>query len=403
MEDNTLENFADDADDELEAVSTSESDRFRDAVLYGTDWTIRTLLQQIEEGNIELSPDFQRRDAWSLPNKSRFIESVALQLPIPQIVLAERKQQRGTYVVLDGKQRLLTLAQFAGQFPQDHPFWEESARRSHLKLTGLKVLSHLNGKTYQDIQNTIDLSQLKTQFDNHTIRSALIRNWPDEDYLYEVFIRLNTGSAKLSPQELRQAMKPGQFTSFLGNRSADSKTIQKLLGIRGPDFRMRDVDLLLRMVAFATRLPMYKGNLKPFLDDTQSALNRDWNEKGPAVIDLVSKIENGFSLLFDAFGGAENVGRRWVDGKFEYQVNRAILDVQVASILDEGFSDLVKKDGIDVKSLFIEVCNTDQEFVQSISGTTKSIVAIKNRYRIWKTKIETATGLEITFPRMPNG
>jgi hypothetical protein len=202
-EDNALVNFADDQEDDLDA--TPAPDRFRDAVLYGTDWTVRTLLQQIEQGNIDLSPDFQRRDAWSARNKSRFIESVALQLPIPQIVLAERKEQRGTYLVLDGKQRLLTLAQFAGDLPDDHPLWDESKKASALRLSGLRVLTDLNGKTYRDVTALADLAQIRTQFDNHTIRSALIRNWPDEDYLYEVFIRLNTGSARLSPQELRCA------------------------------------------------------------------------------------------------------------------------------------------------------------------------------------------------------
>jgi len=74
--DDALVNFADDADDELDPQASA--DRYRDAVLYGTDWTVRTLLQQIEQGNIDLSPAFQRRDAWSRRNKSRFIESVAL-------------------------------------------------------------------------------------------------------------------------------------------------------------------------------------------------------------------------------------------------------------------------------------------------------------------------------------
>lgn len=403
MEKNTLENFADDIDDELDPVSPNESERFREAVLYGTDWTIRTLLQQIEDGNIELSPDFQRRDAWSLPNKSRFIESVALQLPIPQIVLAERKEQRGTYIVLDGKQRLLTLAQFAGNFPDDHPVWEDSSRRSHLKLTGLKILTNLNGKTYADIKATGEHFQIKTQFDNHTIRSALIRNWPDDDYLYEVFIRLNTGSAKLSPQELRQAMKPGQFTKFLGNRSAESAIIQKVLGLRAPDFRMRDVDLLLRLIAFATRLPFYKGNLKPFLDDTQSVLNREWNDQSASIIDLVNKIEEGLNLLAIAFSGAENVGRRWgIDG-FESQVNRAVLEVQLAAVLDVKFAELVRKNKIDTCQLFKDLCESNQEFIQTISGTTKSIAAIETRYRVWKERIETASGIKLTFPRMPNG
>src|SRR5271169_836266 len=84
------------------------------AVVSGTDWTAETIVSQLERGNIQLNPRFQRRDAWKLDRKSRFIESLIVGLPIPQIVLAESKLERGKFIVLDGKQRLLTILQFWG-------------------------------------------------------------------------------------------------------------------------------------------------------------------------------------------------------------------------------------------------------------------------------------------------
>lgn len=398
--DDALVNFADDQDDDLDAEQSP--DRFRDAVLYGTDWTVRTLLQQIEQGNIDLSPNFQRRDAWSRRNKSRFIESVALQLPIPQIVLAERKEQRGTYIVLDGKQRLLTLAQFAGDLSDDHPLWEESAKVGPLRLTGLKVLSDLNGKTYSDVVANAALGQFRTQFDNHTIRSALIRNWPDEDYLYEVFIRLNTGSARLSPQELRQAMKPGPFTEFLSIRSGSSATLQKILGLTGPDFRMRDVDLLLRLIAFLTRLPGYKGNLKPFLDDTHDHFNSRWGVEEKAVIALVDRIEDGLAFLVKCFGDARLVGRRWVNDHFDGPVNRAVLDVQIASALAPNVRKAVDNKVLNLPEVFVEMSRQSQEFGEAVSGTTKSISAIRARYAVWQHALEAVVGTTVSMPALPN-
>lgn len=400
-EDNALVNFADDQEDDLDAATSP--DRFRDAVLYGTDWTVRTLLQQIEQGNIDLSPDFQRRDAWSARNKSRFIESVALQLPIPQIVLAERKEQRGTYIVLDGKQRLLTLSQFAGDFPDDHPLWNESKKTAALRLSGLRVLTDLNGKTYRDVTASADLAQVRTQFDNHTIRSALIRNWPDEDYLYEVFIRLNTGSARLSPQELRQAMKPGPFTEFLAVRSAKSEILQKILGISAPDFRMRDVDLLLRLIAFLTRLPAYKGNLKPFLDQTHEFYNANWDGEQLGVENLVSRIEEGLEFLSNAFGNARDVGRRFGSDGFDGPVNRAVLDVQIASALDVNVRHATRDGRLNFQNAFREMSIRDQEFGQAVAGTTKSIAAIRTRYNSWRTALEQAIGEPVQMPALPNG
>lgn len=399
MKDPTLFNFAD-SDDELESVGGRE--KFKDAVLYGTDWTIRSILHQIENGNIDLSPNFQRRDAWSPRNKSRFIESVILQLPIPQIVLAERKEQRGTYIVLDGKQRLLTLAQFAGDLPEDHWLWGESHIKKSLKLSGLKLLSELNGKTYEDLAEEEGFASLKTQFDNHTIRSALIRNWPDDDYLYEVFIRLNTGSARLSPQELRQAMKPGPFTEFLSDRSAESIPLQKILGLSSPDFRMRDVDLLLRTISFMTRLPSYKGNLKPFLDETHDFLNENWAEEGPAIEELVDRIEGGINFLIECFGEPRFVGRRWTTSKFEGPVNRAVLDVQLASALEPTVRKYVEAGKLEFVAEFIRVSDANQDFIRAISGTTKSISAIRARFTIWKETLERLIGEELTFPALPH-
>ncbi|WP_343618994.1 DUF262 domain-containing protein [Ralstonia sp.] len=399
--DSALVNFEDDRDDDLE--DGLSADRFRDAVLYGTDWTVGTLVQQIEQGNIDLSPDFQRRDAWTVRAKSRFIESVALQLPIPQIVLAERKEQRGTYIVLDGKQRLLTLAQFASDLPSDHEFWgkSESAHPIPLRISGLKVLDALNGKTYQDLSNHPELLPLRTQFENHTIRSALIRNWPDDDYLYEVFIRLNTGSARLSPQELRQAMKPGGFTEFLSERSADSAILQKILGLSGPDFRMRDVDLLLRMIAFLTRLHGYRGNLKQFLDDTHDYFNSQWDRERRVVEVLVDRIEDGLGFLASCFGDPKKVGRRWLDGAFEAPVNRAVLDVQIASALDDSVRRAVDAKQLDLRTIFTTVCEEDAAFVQAISGTTKSLTAIRTRYLVWQRAIQRHLGQPVNFPQLP--
>lgn len=78
-----------------------------------TDWTTETILNQLARGNIQLNPRFQRREAWTQVRKSRFIESLFLGLPIPQLVLAEQRGRRGAYLVIDGKQRLLALRQFA--------------------------------------------------------------------------------------------------------------------------------------------------------------------------------------------------------------------------------------------------------------------------------------------------
>src|SRR5579863_6855302 len=98
-----------------EDLNTASLQKVTEAVVSSTDWTAETILRQLERGNIKLNPNFQRRDAWRPPGKSRFIESLILGLPIPQLVLAENKNKRGTFIVIDGKQRLLSLRQFSAE------------------------------------------------------------------------------------------------------------------------------------------------------------------------------------------------------------------------------------------------------------------------------------------------
>ena len=181
-----------------EDIGSLDQISFSSAVVSGNDWTTETLLNQINKGNILLNPDFQRRDAWDKKRKSKFIESLILGLPIPQVVLAESKERRGAYIVLDGKQRLLSIRQFSAD--ADDKVYEQ------LKLTGLEIRDDLKRKSLQDLRDDLDLFDDLSAFENQPIRTVVIKNWPDEDFLYHVFLRLNTGSVPLSPQELRQAL-----------------------------------------------------------------------------------------------------------------------------------------------------------------------------------------------------
>jgi hypothetical protein len=192
--------WTDEGDDE-EPVSR---EAVTHAVVTDTDWTAETILSQLRRGNIQLNPRFQRRDAWDATRKSRVIESLILGLPIPQLVLAEDKRRRGAFIVLDGKQRLLTLRQFAegsvlGVGPAAGEFRE-------LRLSRLDVRPDLHGYNLARLEDEPDKLDDLNALLNQTVRTVVVRRWPDEDFLNLVFLRLNTGSVPLSPQELRQAL-----------------------------------------------------------------------------------------------------------------------------------------------------------------------------------------------------
>ncbi|NEU29171.1 DUF262 domain-containing protein [bacterium LRH843] len=336
---------------------------FNQAVIWGTDWTTETVVSQLKKGNIDLDPKFQRRDAWNDLEKSKLIESLILGLPVPPIILAEKKTKKNEYLVIDGKQRLLTLRQFCADI--DDKF-------NILTLKKMQYLKSLNGITYQDLQDNIEFSQFRTNFENQIIRTIVIKNWPNEKFLYSVFLRLNTGSKKLSPQELRQALHPGDFLDFLDERTASSQLFFKLLRNNEPDPRMRDVELALRYFAFKTNINSFKGNLKEFLDNTSQKLNEAWEDKKEDITGEFDELEKAINYVFEMFGEKEAFSR-WDKGRFSSRFNRALYEVftfyfsipLVREILDHKKEDFV--------NLFKELSENDNEFNDAISSTTKDI------------------------------
>ena len=379
--------FVDD-DSEQEPFPAGQLEQIHDAYLAASDWTTEVILSQLHRGNIDMRPSFQRRDAWRIGRKSLFIESVLLGFPIPQIVLAQAEGTRGSFIVLDGKQRLLALMQFAGVAEGDN---------NAFALRGLRVRADLNGSTFREIKESgaRDLAQ----FYNHTIRTVVIRNWPSHDFLHELFLRLNTGSVQLSTQELRQAMFPGPFLEFLEDWTTKSKPLQALLRLKGPDFRMRDVEIAVRFLAFQTMASKYRGNLREFLDTACRTLNANWDQLEKTIHRLLDEFEEGLTTAAVVFG-QDTVARKWQGHSYQSRFNRAVFDVQLYYFADQEIREASRKRASEVEAAFRKLCETDQSFVTSVEATTKSISATQDRFLLWGRTLRRATGVDFGFPQI---
>ncbi len=373
-------------DESLEDLE-HQDDWAEGAVLWSTDWTAETVVSQLERGNIELNPSFQRRSAWTDKKQSLFIESLILGLPIPQLILAEDKNRKGSFIVIDGKQRLLAVRRFSAQ--------EEDEGFKPLKLRQLNERHDLNGKTYADLLE--DDSEDLSAFQNSTIRTVVIRNWKSEAYLYEVFLRINTGSVQLSPQELRQALHPGLFSSYIDDASADSIELKAALKLKEPDFRMRDAEILLRYLAYKNFANKYRGNLKLFLDNATMVLNDAWEIKKQTIEKQVSEMENAFEFTREIFG-EENYLRKWNGENFERRKNRAIFDIMLHYFSIPELRDALATKGPEVRQAFKDLCDKDDEFMGSIERTTKSMEANLIRFNKWAQILSELS--EITVPRL---
>jgi hypothetical protein len=332
--------------------------RFSSAVVFGTDWTAETLVNQISRLNIAMNPRFQRRDAWDVGRKSRFIESLILGLPVPQIVLAEDQSSRGRYLVLDGKQRLLSLLQFWGL---------GTGSKNAYGLSGLDIRRDLTRCTRKDLETDPGLADDLRSLDNQPIRTVVIRNWPDQDFLHLLFLRLNTGSTKLSPQELRQALMPGPYSDYVDDRASASQPLQSLLGLSEPDYRMRDVELLARHIAFTFFRSSYPGRMKDFLDNSCSSLNERWDSMSQDVEQAVVDFEAAINSMVRVFGGEANVARK----PGSRIINRTIFDSLALHFSKPEVRSYAESNIQRVNSEYVSLFE-DSAFVSSVDRDTAS-------------------------------
>lgn len=388
-----IEEFIEDPDqvESEEDLDELSQETISQAVVSGNDWTSETILNQINKNNIILNPAFQRRDAWDKTRKSKFIESLILGLPVPQLVLAESKERRGAYIVLDGKQRLLSIRQFAAS--------KEDTIYNQLKLTGIDIRKDLRGKSLDSLKSEAGLYDDLSSFENQPIRTVVIKNWPNENFLYHVFLRLNTGSVSLSPQELRQALHPGKFVEYVDIESGKSAALREILKLKKPDFRMRDAELLVRYFAFSNYIAEYSGVLKKFLDDSCKRLNNEWEKCEGNVKAQLEQFEEAHKAVINIFG-IKHMYKKWNGNSYETRFNRSIFDIMTYYLTVPEIRAALVSDKIKTEAMFKNLCEHDKDFLASIESTTKSLTSTCTRLSKWAEKINTEFGLNIKVPTL---
>lgn len=215
---------------------------------FGVDYPVETLVSRMEKGLFYIPP-FQRAFVWSQNQCSRFIESLLLGLPVPGIFLF-KEPDSGKHLVIDGQQRLKSLQYFASGLINTREF----------SLTGLET--RFGGRTYK----TLDEAD-RARLDDAVIHATVFKqDLPEGEInsVYEVFERINTGGIKLSPQEIRSCICHGKFNDYL-HKLNDNPHWRKLYGPKSK--RLKDIELILRFLAFYEKGSDYKAPLKHFLND----------------------------------------------------------------------------------------------------------------------------------------
>ena len=333
-----------------------------------SDPTIEVLHAKYQRGKLNIQPSYQRQYVWDAKKASLLIESVLLDIPIPIIYLAQNED--GVENVIDGQQRLTSLFSFLdGKFPDGKLF----------KLTGLNVFKELKGKTYKDLD---DAKQEKIR--DYALRVISFTNESDPDLQYEIFQRLNTGSVALNDQELRNCIYRGKFNDLL-KELADNEDFRFITGIQKPHSRMKDVEMVLRFIAFRENSYMnYQNPIKKFLNDTMRKFRNLDDVDAKKIRDYFKKAcLNTRSLLGDkAFRrfSAGDAGHQ--DGQWEKPLNISLYDIVMDS-MSRIDSNVLMRHLDAIREAYISVISTDEAMISTITKGTSDKPVVTARFTIW--------------------
>lgn len=167
----------------------------------GYSMSIGELVNLYDDKEIDIRPEFQRLFRWKDEQKSKFIESILLGIPLPSIFVSQRDD--GVWEVVDGLQRLSTILQFMGKLRNaNNDFYPP------LILTPTKYLPSLEGMRWcnpDNLAQELD-TQTKLMFKREKMDIKIIKKESEQDAKLELFQRLNSNGSALSDQEIRNVI-----------------------------------------------------------------------------------------------------------------------------------------------------------------------------------------------------
>ena len=361
-------------EDYAEEVEDGQVDEY-DITAAPNDFNVLTLHSFVEAGSVKI-PGFQRNFVWDMARASKLIESLILGLPVPQIFLYE--QQRNSFLVIDGQQRLMSIYYFIKRrFPRKdkrvelRSIFDKNGGIPELILQDDKYFQSFNLQLAEKLPNRKNrfkglnyatLDAYKSQFDLRPIRSIIVKqNTPSEDdsSMYEIFNRLNTGGINLRPQEIRTSMYHSRFYEVLYQVNGLHEW-RRLLRSSEPDLHMKDIEILLRGFAMLVDSDEYAPSMVRFLNRFSRRSERNTEEQNSYISTLFTSFITAAQHLPDnAFLNRRN-------GRF----NIALFEAVFTATCKKAFKERRSLRG-SIDSAEIEELATDDEFTQaSLEGTT---------------------------------
>jgi hypothetical protein len=226
------------------------------------------------------------------------------------------------------------------------------------------------GERFQGLSYGSLSAEQKRTLDNTFIQATIVRTDGTSeslDAVYQVFERLNSGGTQLTAHEIRVALYAGSFVQFLQEMNS-SPNWRSLYG--KPQARLKDQELILRIVALYVSPGTYKRPLKKYLNDFV-AQHREL--QGLSVETLQSRLETAAALLISGpGGGALRLGKG--------QVNSALTEAVFVGLmrrLDSG----TPVDPARIRGA-LDAMHADEGFGNAVSRATADEESVRTRLAV---------------------
>jgi hypothetical protein len=327
--------------------------------------SIGWLIHRFEGGGLHLDPTFQRKARiWQPVQRSQFIESLLLRIPLPIIYVAATEY--GQWQVVDGVQRITTVIDFV---------------RGSFFLSGLEYLGSLEFQHYADLHDSLKRRILDTELVAHVILygtpHALTMN---------IFKRINTGGTTLNGQEIRSALNAGPSRDFLRDLAGSPEFAHAVDG-SVTDERMVAQELVLRHMAI--RLlgidEFARRGLDASLNEAMQILN---SLRGEHLHALATQFLRALVICRQIFGN-EAFRRPRAIGFSRNQINKALFEVWTVALAERPefvLQSLSAKADL-IKQAFFSHAIHHEEFKASIVASTMSPSKIYKRFEVVRSLI----------------
>lgn len=278
------------------------------------------LKRMYDKAQIDISPDFQRERVWKQPAKTRFLDSLLKNLPIPSMCVS-LDIKTNKRIVIDGLQRISTIVEFLQAIEKDDI--------SYTLSTLDDVDDRLSGRNARQIKE--QFPEIIEAIENVSIPVTTLRCDLEKEnhmqYIFTIFHRLNTGGTKLNNQEIRNCIFNGSFNNLLFECSKENeKELRSLLGSDNTRFAYEE--FVLRFFAFQDCLNIYKGKLASFLNNYMED-NKDI--KDSSILDLKKKLFHRVVSLVSSKMYTQSVTSKIVLEAIFYGVGKNIDNLELDS------------------------------------------------------------------------